>query len=92
MAVNKQTTDLIDKHLDVFMNNKDWYERVGKVRRLNILAHGAPGTGKTSLAYYLALKTKLPIRMISLSTFSIDTVHRLIMAMSENEPSTCLMT
>lgn len=85
MAVNKQTTDLIDKHLDVFMNNKDWYERVGKVRRLNILAHGAPGTGKTSLAYYLALKTKLPIRMISLSTFSIDTVHRLIMAMSENE-------
>lgn len=82
MSINENTTNTLDKYIDRFMNEKDWYARVGKERRLNILAYGEPGTGKTSLAYYIALKTGLDVRVVSLSTYSIDTINELITRMN----------
>lgn len=85
MSINENTTNTLDKYVNRFMNEKEWYARVGKERRLNILAYGEPGTGKTSLAYYIALKTGLDVRVVSLSTYSIDTINQLITDMNERK-------
>lgn len=37
------------KKVDFFMNNRDWYAKMGIPYTLGIILHGPPGTGKTSI-------------------------------------------
>jgi len=37
------------KKVDFFMNNRDWYVKMGIPYTLGIILHGPPGTGKTSI-------------------------------------------
>ena len=48
----------IERIIDGFLKKKDIYDRFGKKFKLNILLHGNPGTGKTSIIKYIANKFK----------------------------------
>lgn len=41
--------DIFIKHLNFFLNNRDWYDKKGIPYHFGILLHGLPGCGKTSL-------------------------------------------
>lgn len=51
----------IEERLDFFLNNRDWYLERGIPYKYAILLHGVPGTGKSSLAKYIANYVKRDI-------------------------------
>jgi hypothetical protein len=52
--------------IDFFLNNKEWYNKMGVPYTLGICLHGSPGTGKTSFIKALSKHTKRHIVIISL--------------------------
>ena len=47
----------IERRIDFFLKNKEWYVKRGIPYKYSILLHGVPGTGKSSLAKYIATYT-----------------------------------
>lgn len=54
MFIPKAIKETIDKKLDFYLNNKKWYNDRGISRKVLIIVHGVPGTGKSRLARYVA--------------------------------------
>jgi len=57
---------VIDR-IDFFSSNKDFYTKIGIPWKLNLLLHGPPGTGKTTLVKAVSKKYNLSIYKLSLS-------------------------
>lgn len=57
----------LDKRLDVFMNNPEWYKNNGIPLTIGLLLHGTPGCGKTSTIKAIANKTKRHIVNINMA-------------------------
>jgi hypothetical protein len=57
----------LDKRLDVFMNNPEWYENNGIPHTFGLLLHGKPGCGKTSTIKGIANVTSRHIINVNLS-------------------------
>jgi chaperone BCS1 len=51
---NDLAIDALTTKLDYFLNNKEWYIEKGIPYKFNILLHGSPGVGKTSIIHFLA--------------------------------------
>jgi len=52
--VSSDIMDYIEKRIDFFQQNRKWYEEKGIPYKYAIILHGLPGTGKTTLAKYIA--------------------------------------
>ena len=64
--------EIIDK-IDFFLNNREWYEKMGIPYTLGIGIHGPPGTGKTS--FFKALANYTGRHIVNLS-FKLITKKR----------------
>lgn len=57
--------DYIETRINFFLNNKKWYTSKGIPYKYAILLHGVPGTGKTTLAKYIASFTDRNLILIA---------------------------
>ena len=57
----------VKKHVDFFLNRKDWYEKKGIPYTLGFMFHGTPGCGKTSTIKAIANTARRHIINIHLS-------------------------
>lgn len=57
----------VKKHVEFFLNRRDWYEKKGIPYTLGFLFHGGPGTGKTSSVKAIANTARRHIINIQLS-------------------------
>lgn len=67
--------DHIDKRLDEFVSRRKWYEDRGIPYKYAILFHGVPGTGKTTLAKYIAGKCNRQLVTLSPTELSMTTPY-----------------
>ena len=65
--INKDTKQSIIKKIDSFISLKSRAEKFGKPHKLNILLHGVPGSGKTSIVKALANHYKRRLYLLSFS-------------------------
>ena len=64
--LDKDLKATIDKAVDFFKDNKQWYLDRGLPWKLTIMLHGQPGTGKTSIIRYIADRVNASIYQSSL--------------------------
>lgn len=63
--VDPSILDHIEKRIKFFQNNRKWYDDRGIPYKYALLLHGVPGTGKTTLAKYIAGITGRNVVMVS---------------------------
>ena len=52
--IDREILDYIDRRVDEFLARQSWYEERGIPYKYAILLHGNPGTGKSTIAKYIA--------------------------------------
>nr|XP_043640233.1 AAA-ATPase At2g18193-like [Erigeron canadensis] len=72
LAMDPEAKKGIIDDLDLFLNRKDYYKRVGKAWKRGYLLYGPPGTGKSSLIAAMANYVKFDIYDLQLSNVGGD--------------------
>lgn len=72
IALDKVHENLLKKKIETFVNDKEFYERMGIPYRLGILLYGKPGTGKTSLINAISSFLNRDVYFLNLKTIKDD--------------------
>ncbi|RGB24765.1 P-loop containing nucleoside triphosphate hydrolase protein, partial [Rhizophagus diaphanus] len=72
VALDETYEKLLKKELETFVNDKEFYQRIGMPYRRGILLYGKPGTGKTSLINAISSQLARDIYYLNLKTISDD--------------------
>ena len=80
---NKSLSNVFGKHLtdikervNMFLNNREWYNKKGVPYTLGIMLHGPPGTGKTSIIKAVAKDSKRHVFNIKIHSDTTQTQLR----------------
>ncbi|CAG8501238.1 7796_t:CDS:2 [Ambispora gerdemannii] len=72
VALDENYEKLLNKELNTFVNDKDFYARIGMPYRRGILLYGRPGTGKTSLINAISAHLNRDLYFINLKNVKLD--------------------
>ncbi|GBB83679.1 hypothetical protein RclHR1_10380002 [Rhizophagus clarus] len=72
VALDEHYEKLLKKELETFVNDKEFYQRIGMPYRRGILLYGKPGTGKTSLINAISSQLSRDIYYLNLKTIMDD--------------------
>ncbi|RIA92504.1 P-loop containing nucleoside triphosphate hydrolase protein [Glomus cerebriforme] len=72
VALDESYEKLLKKELETFINDKEFYGRIGMPYRRGILLYGKPGTGKTSLINAISSQLSRDIYYLNLKTIMDD--------------------
>jgi Cdc6-like AAA superfamily ATPase len=72
IALDKTQEILIQKELDTFTSDKEFYKKVGMPYRRGILLYGKPGTGKTSLINAISSQLNRDLYFLNLKNICDD--------------------
>ncbi|CAG8704086.1 15077_t:CDS:2 [Dentiscutata erythropus] len=72
VALDETQEQLLKKELDTFVNDKDFYGRIGMPYRRGFLLFGKPGTGKTSLINAISSQLSRDLYYINLKNIVSD--------------------
>ena len=76
LFLDPDVKSVLDKQLDFYKNNREWYKRNGKPYRMNIVLYGPPGTGKTELVRYISNYLKTDIFQCLISRTESDSLMK----------------
>jgi chaperone BCS1 len=83
IAMNKQLRTTIVGVIETFFNNENWYHKHGVPYKMNIILHGLPGTGKSSIIKAIATHFNLPVNLIDLSEHTNSSLQKAVTAISQ---------
>ncbi|KAH7515327.1 hypothetical protein FEM48_Zijuj10G0014800 [Ziziphus jujuba var. spinosa] len=72
LALDSELKKELLEELDNFMNEKEYYQRIGKAWKRGYLLYGPPGTGKTSLIAAMSNHLKFDIYNLDLTDIQND--------------------
>jgi SpoVK/Ycf46/Vps4 family AAA+-type ATPase len=72
VALDEPHEKLLKKELETFINDKEFYQRIGMPYRRGIILYGKPGTGKTSLINAISSQLSRDIYYLNLKTIMDD--------------------
>lgn len=75
------------KHVNFWLDNRNWYIERGLCWRRGAILYGNPGTGKSAMALQVAKEVNIPIYKINVSTF---TDQKFLQKMEELKDCICL--
>jgi len=88
--VNKSKQELIT-NITNFLQEKELYNKLGITYKYNILFHGLPGTGKTSLVAAIASEFNYDIAIIPSTNLELKDDSDLVLALSKLPDNTILL-
>ena len=90
LSLRPELTKVVEE-LKYWHASQEWYEKHGVPWRRGVIFHGAPGTGKTSLARALAEHLDLPIHVFDLASMSNQELKQAWRDMLTNSPCMALL-
>ena len=76
LAMSPELKRSLKDDLDMFVNRKEWYKKVGRAWKRGYLVYGPPGTGKSSLIAAMANYLKFDIYYLDISNIKSDSALR----------------
>ncbi|KAG9304306.1 hypothetical protein G9A89_019868 [Geosiphon pyriformis] len=72
VALDEAQEKLLEKELNTFIQDKEFYARIGMPYRRGILLYGKPGTGKTSLINAISAELNRDLYFVNLKNIKFD--------------------
>lgn len=83
--LKEETKKQLDKAIQRFKTQKEWYKKRGLAHKLVVVLHGPPGTGKTAITRYIADQLERSVAIVEPNGVTDANFFRSIVNSRENE-------